>query len=171
MPIQYASVSCGSTILADCSVQGGFHDEVVARILLKLPSEDGKMTFVQERTLYHCLVKENLIFLCIADDTFGIHTIHCLIQGRRIPFSFLQDAERIFNVKYGKTYIQPIAYSLAEFSKSFTELITLHNQPDSDMFRKVQGDLDNVKDIMVENIGNQTHICQFHFFRKSYGAR
>jgi vesicle-associated membrane protein 7 len=33
-----------------------------------------------------------------------------------------------------------------------SDLITLHNNPQSDLFRRAQGDLDDVKEIMVENI-------------------
>ena len=91
-----------------------------------------------------------------------------LFIGRRVPFAFLSALSVSFNEQHGSDYIQPIPYSLESFSKTIVEKMDYFNRPESDEFRRVQGDLDNVKEIMIENIGNlMKNITILSSFRKS----
>ncbi|KAJ1533013.1 hypothetical protein HK405_000743 [Cladochytrium tenue] len=101
------------------------------------------MTYVYDRYLFHYVQRNSIIFLCLAEDTFG----------RRIPFAFLDDVAAKFEGIYGPRAQTAIAYGLQEFAKYLaTQMEYFSSNPAADRFRQVQGDLDHVKDVMVANI-------------------
>jgi len=166
MPITYASVSQSGCILAEYASDGNHHDHAVSNVLANLPEYECKMTFVQQSSLFHCLVVDTLTYMCIADEESGMISVITIMQGRRVPFAFLEATSKSFRAKYKSGYIEPVAYSLNEYSKSLSELMNVYNGDESDSFRKVQVDIDNVKEIMVDNIG-MFH-CYIDSFKSEY---
>lgn len=103
--------------------------------------------------------------MCMADDSFG----------RRIPFAFLQDMKDKFLSSYGRERaIQAPPYGLNEFSRVMAKqmvkfcccvilfLMTydptfsqeyFSSNPNSDRLKQVHGEIEQVKDVMVHNIG------------------
>ncbi|KAJ3156694.1 Vesicle-associated membrane protein [Geranomyces michiganensis] len=144
MPIIYALVARRAIILAEHATTTGNFQQVTQHILERLPEGDSKMTFVYDRYLFHYVTYDNITFLCLADDGFG----------RRIPFAFLEDLKSKFSAAYGKDRPQTaIAYGLNEFSKTIeTQMEYFNSDVTSDRFRQVQGEIDQVRDVMVHNI-------------------
>ena len=83
--------------------------------------------------------------MCMAEESFG----------RRVPFAYLADIKVDFERIYGKLsgdMFTP-AYAMNEFSKTLTDKMNFYNSnPQSDKIRFVQGEIDQVKDVMIENI-------------------
>ncbi|TPX63015.1 hypothetical protein PhCBS80983_g00069 [Powellomyces hirtus] len=144
MPIIYALVARRAIILAEHASTTGNFQQVTQHILERLPEGDSKMTFVYDRYLFHYVTYNNITFLCLADDGFG----------RRIPFAFLEDLKQKFTAAYGADRPQSaIAYGLNEFSKTIeTQMDHFNSDTTSDRFRQVQGEIDQVRDVMVHNI-------------------
>jgi len=143
MPIIYSLVSRGAIVLAEHATTTGNFTTVTQHILEKIPGGDSRMTLVYDRYLFHYIQRNNIIYLCLADDTFG----------RRIPFAFLEDIARRFENLYGERAQTAIAYGLNEFSKTIAQLMEFYSSnPSADRLRQVQGEIESVKDVMVHNI-------------------
>lgn len=82
------------------------------------------------RYLFHYISNEQgFVFMCVSDDTFG----------RRVPFVFLQDIEARF-----------LSSDHQDFKKVIKERMKFYSNKDD--LKKVQGEIDNVKDVMSHNI-------------------
>ncbi|KAJ3300490.1 Vesicle-associated membrane protein, partial [Blyttiomyces sp. JEL0837] len=136
-------VARGAVVLAEHASTTGNFTTVTQHILEKIPEGDSKMTYVYDRYLFHYIQRNGIIYLCLADDTFG----------RRIPFAFLEDISTKFESVYGTRGKTAIAYGLQEFSKYIsTQMEYFSNSQSADRLRQVQGEIDQVKDVMVANI-------------------
>ncbi|KAI8053730.1 synaptobrevin domain-containing protein [Syncephalis plumigaleata] len=144
MSIIYALVARSATILAEHTSSNGNFTTVTQHILEKIPEEDSKLTYVYDRYLFHYISQNGLVYMCMADDAFG----------RRIPFAFLEDIKTRFTSLYSNDLINSaIAYGMNEFSKVIAERMDFYsNSPNADRFRQVQGEIEQVKDVMVQNI-------------------
>merc|ERR1712070_1287294 len=73
---------------------------------------------------------------------------------RRIPFTFLEDIKRRFVTQYGESVHNAIAFAFnTEFSPVLqTQMEFYNNDPNADGLNKVKVQLDDVKNVMVENI-------------------
>ncbi|CAG8767935.1 39825_t:CDS:2 [Gigaspora margarita] len=82
--------------------------------------------------------------MCMADDSFG----------RRVPFAFLQDIKERFLANYSRERINEApTYGLNEFSKVISKQMDyFSSNPEADKLKKVHGEIEQVKDVMVHNI-------------------
>ncbi|CAG8509018.1 3910_t:CDS:2, partial [Dentiscutata heterogama] len=82
--------------------------------------------------------------MCMADDSFG----------RRVPFAFLQDIKERFLATYSKDRIDEApTYGLNEFCKVIAKQMEyFSSNPEADRLKKVHGEIEQVKDVMVHNI-------------------
>ncbi|KAI9596110.1 synaptobrevin domain-containing protein [Syncephalis fuscata] len=144
MSIIYALVARSATILAEHTSSSGNFTTVTQHILEKIPDEDSKLTYVYDRYLFHHISQDGIVYMCMADDAFG----------RRIPFAFLEDLKTRFTALYNTKQIDSaIAYGMNEFSKTIAERMDFYsNSPNADQFRQLQGNINQVKDVMVQNI-------------------
>ncbi|KAI9314020.1 vesicle-associated membrane protein [Zopfochytrium polystomum] len=143
MPIIYGLVARGAVVLSEHATTTGNFTTVTQHILEKIPTGDSRMTYVYDRYLFHYVQKNGITYLCLAEETFG----------RRIPFAFLEDISVKFESVYGSRGHTAIAYGLQEFSKYLAAQMAYYSSnPNSDRFRQVQGEIDQVKDVMVANI-------------------
>ncbi|KAG0216691.1 hypothetical protein BGX33_012284 [Mortierella sp. NVP41] len=81
----------------------------------------------------------------MADDTFG----------RRIPFAFLQDIKTRFLTQYSqeRAMTAMVPYGMNEFSKTIAKQMEYFStNPEADRIKQVQGEIEQVKDVMVHNI-------------------
>ena len=94
---------------------------------------------------FHYAVEGGLVFMCMADGDFG----------RRLPFAFIDDIVRRWTETYADRGQTALAYGMNEdFSR------VLHRQMDffsrnlgeADRVHRVQGEIDEVRTVMVENI-------------------
>ncbi|KAF9420905.1 Vesicle-associated membrane protein [Entomortierella beljakovae] len=118
---------------------------VTEAILEKIPPNNSKLTYVYDRYLFHYICEDGLIYMCMADDSFG----------RRIPFAFLQDIKEKFLAQYGQQLALEslLPYSLNEFKTTLAKQMEYFStSPDADRIKHVQGEIEQVKDVMVQNI-------------------
>lgn len=72
MTILYALVARGTVVLAEFSAASGNASTIARRILEKLPAGgDSRVSYSQDRHIFHIMKAEGLTFLCMASDTFG----------------------------------------------------------------------------------------------------
>ncbi|DBA72146.1 TPA: hypothetical protein ACH3X2_010868 [Trebouxia sp. C0005] len=143
--ILYSVVARQTVVLAEFSLVQGNANLVAHRILDKLPSEDSRVSYTQERHVFHVLVHHGLAFVCMAEEAFG----------RRIPFAFLDDIRDKFLSAYGPEAAQyAVAYEYnTEFSSVLHQRMRYFaNDPNADAINRVRGGVAEVKNIMVENI-------------------
>jgi vesicle-associated membrane protein 7 len=72
MSILYAMVARGSVVLAEYSSSSSNANAVARQILEKLPSSaDTRVSYSQDRFIFHVTKAEGITYLCMANDTFG----------------------------------------------------------------------------------------------------
>ncbi|KAF9129038.1 Vesicle-associated membrane protein [Mortierella sp. 14UC] len=145
MSIIYALVARRTIILAEYTNSSGTFTTVTEAILAKIPPNNSKLTYVYDRYLFHYICHDGLTYLCMADDTFG----------RRIPFAFLQDIKTRFLSQYSQERAMSamVPYGMNEFSKTIAKQMEYFStNPEADRIKQVQGEIEQVKDVMVHNI-------------------
>ncbi|XP_077984986.1 vesicle-associated membrane protein 7-like [Glandiceps talaboti] len=144
MPILFSVVARGTTILAKyASCQGNFN-EVTEQILMKVPPENAKLTYTHDHYLFHYVSDDRIIYLCITDDDFE----------RSRAFLFLQEVKRRFVTMYGSRAQTALPFAMnSEFSRVLqTQMRHYSESSDVDNVSRVQGEIDELKGIMVKNI-------------------
>ncbi|KAF9581194.1 hypothetical protein BGW38_001878 [Lunasporangiospora selenospora] len=145
MSIIYALVARGTVILAEYTNSSGNFTTITEAILEKIPPNNSKLTYVYDRYLFHYICEDGLTYMCMADDSFG----------RRIPFAFLQDIKERFLAQYGRegALNSLVPYAMNEFSKTIAKQMEYFStNPNADRIKQVQGEIEQVKDVMVHNI-------------------
>jgi len=144
MSLIYGLVARGSVILAEHTNSSGNFTQVTQAILEKIPPNNSKLTYVYDRYLFHYICEDGLTYMCMADDSFG----------RRVPFAFLQDIKERFLANYSRERINEApTYGLNEFSKVISKQMEyFSSNPEADKLKKVHGEIEQVKDVMVHNI-------------------
>ncbi|CAL5223870.1 g6457 [Coccomyxa viridis] len=142
--ILYALIARGTTVLVEASEVSGNAHLVAHRILDKLSQDDSRVSYSQERHLFHIVVRDGITFLCMADEDFG----------RRIPFAFLEDVRERYLARFGDSAQSAPAYAHnAEFSKVLEERMEYYsNNEKADTINRVRGGISEVKNVMIENI-------------------
>ncbi|KAI8351332.1 synaptobrevin domain-containing protein [Mortierella sp. GBAus27b] len=145
MSIIYALIARGTVILTEYTSSSGNFTTVTEAILEKIPPNNSKLTYVYDRYLFHYICEDGLTYMCMTDDSFG----------RRIPFAFLQDIKQKFLDQYGqeRALSSLVPYSMNEFSRTIAKQMEYYStNPNVDKIRQVQGEIEQVKDVMVHNI-------------------
>ncbi|CAG0882805.1 unnamed protein product [Darwinula stevensoni] len=144
MPLLYSVVARGTTILAKHANCTGNFQEVLNQILPKIPPEDSKLTYSHGSYLFHYIMEGGIIYLCISDDDFE----------RSRAFLFLNEVKKRFQMTYGSRVQTALPYAMnSEFSRVLAnEMRHFSDARDDDTIAKVQGELDELKHIMVQNI-------------------
>ncbi|KAJ1719358.1 hypothetical protein LPJ53_005869 [Coemansia erecta] len=142
--IIYALVSRGPVILTEHSNTSGNFQQVTQAILERIPATDSKLTYVYDRFLFHYISERGIIYLCMSDDKFG----------RRIPFAFLQDMMQRFATSFSEAEVETApAYGLNSFARTIARQMDYYSRnPQVDAIRQAQGEISQVKDVMVQNI-------------------
>ena len=150
MPILFALVSRGTTVLAKYANCAGNFNEVVDQVLAKITPENNKMTYTHGSYLFHYISERRIIYLCITDDDFV----------RAKAFSFLADIKRRFEVQFGDRALTALPYSMnSDFSRTMALQMTHFNSntaDDPDKIQQVNDQVEELKGIMVRNIDQIT---------------
>jgi len=147
MPILYTVIARGTTILSKYAACVGNFSEVTEQILNKIPAENSKLTYSHNNFLFHYVKEDGIVYLCITDDDFE----------RARAFLFLADIKRRFEQTYGVVRIrEALPYAMhSDFGNLLaSEMKRYSESRDVDKISKVEGQLDELKDIMVKNIDN-----------------
>ncbi|KAJ7556454.1 hypothetical protein O6H91_05G084900 [Diphasiastrum complanatum] len=145
MAILYALVARGTVVLAEFSAASGNASTIARRILEKLPpGGDNRVSYSQDRHIFHIMKADGLTFLCMAADTFG----------RRIPFAFLEDVHLRFLKTYGRVAQTALAYAMNdEFSRVLHQQMEyFSSNPNADTINRMKGEINEVRAVMVQNI-------------------
>ncbi|XP_033743167.1 vesicle-associated membrane protein 7-like [Pecten maximus] len=144
MPILFAVVARGTTVLAKYASCAGNFTEVTEQIISKIAPENSKLTYSHGSYLFHYVCDDRIVYLCITDDDFE----------RSKAFLFLNEIKRRFQAQYGVRAQTALPYAMnSEFSRimaSQMKFVTENQEPDH--VEKVQGQVDELKGIMVRNI-------------------
>ena len=113
-------------------------------ILEKLPTTDSRVSYSQDRHLFHVVCAAGIVYLCMADEAFG----------RRIPFAFLEEVRDRFGAAYGGGATTALAYAYnTEFSRVLHQQMDyFSSNPAADALSRAKGEMAEVKSVMVENI-------------------
>lgn len=68
MPILYAVIARGTTVLANYAACQGNFTEVTEQVLMKIPPQNAKLTYSHGAYLFHYVSDERIIYMCITDD-------------------------------------------------------------------------------------------------------
>uniref|UniRef100_A0A7S3F7G4 V-SNARE coiled-coil homology domain-containing protein n=1 Tax=Haptolina ericina TaxID=156174 RepID=A0A7S3F7G4_9EUKA len=146
MTILYSLVSRGTCVLAEFTTTSGNFTTVTRSILAKLPPQDTRMSYVYDDHTFHYIVDGGLVYLCMAEGALG----------RRIPFAFLEDIKNRWIDTYGDRGITALAYGMNEdFSRVLQkqmDAFSRERDPNMDRVGRVQGEIEEVRQVMVENI-------------------
>lgn len=148
MPILYSVVSRGTTVLAKYAACTGNFDEVTDKILAQIPPQNDKLTYSQGPYLFHYIMENNIIYMCITDDDFQ----------RARAFLFLNEIKRRFLAVYGSGAQVAVAFAMnTGFGRVLAiEMKHYSTSKDIDTISKVHGELNELKDIMVKSIDSLT---------------
>ena len=143
MQILYALVARGQNVLAEYTVVTGNFTTITRLILTKIPSTDAKMSYMYDEYVFHYIVENNIVYMCMCDEK----------EKRRIPFGFLEDMKQRFIVSYGNRAQTEHAYAMNnEFSPVLKKQMEFYNSAQADSFAQVNSKLDDVKNVMMQNI-------------------
>ncbi|XP_074650342.1 vesicle-associated membrane protein 7-like [Tubulanus polymorphus] len=146
MPILFGVIARGPTVLAKYASCAGNFTEVTEQILAKISPENAKLTYSHGSYLFHYISEERIIYLCISDDDFE----------RSRAFLFLNDIKRRFQSQFGSRSQTALPYAMnSEFSRVLaSQMKHFSENRNVDQISKVQGEVDELKGIMVKNIDN-----------------
>ncbi|KAJ8606759.1 hypothetical protein CTAYLR_009571, partial [Chrysophaeum taylorii] len=141
--IVYAVIARGKVVLAEHTSHSGNHPTATRVLLAKISQLDAKMSYVYDRHVFHYVVENGITYLCMAAET----------TRRRVAFAFLEDAKIRFSSHYAEIMHKAPAFTMnADFAPILERQMHYYNQDDSDDLTKVKTQLDDVKNVMVENI-------------------
>ena len=111
---------------------------------LQIPPSATRQSYIYDSHVFHYVVSGSLTYLCMSDSQ----------NQHRLPFAFLSKVEEVFTSKYGSQALTAIAFSMnEEFSPVLKkEMEFYNNNPEADAVTKVKGQIEDVKNVMVENI-------------------
>jgi len=143
MTILYALVARGKTVLAEYTFTSGNFPTITRVLLGKIVDEDGKMSYVYDQHVFHYIIENHIIYMCMCDD----------MNKRRIPFGFLEDIRQRFKATYGERAQTAIAFAMSDdFGRTMQKQMDFFNGSSADTFAQVNSKLDDVKNVMVQNI-------------------
>lgn len=162
-PLLYSCVAYKNTILAEHTVSAASGTSSLASVILPKISHDSpqKLTYTHNQNLIHyiadagsasnhadSLSAPGLTYLVVAKADLG----------RRVPFGFLVEIKKRFLASYDPEHTDFAAlpaYGAAAYNAQLKSLMVEYGTTkggQEDAFKNVQGEIDNVRGIMTENI-------------------
>lgn len=157
-PLLYSLIARGTTVLARQAACAGNFSEVTEQILSKIPPENAKLTYSHGSYLFHYICENRIIYMCITDDNYE----------RSKAFAFLTEIKKRFTVQYGERVYTALPYAMnSDFSSTLTAQMRYFSELPSpshavgtsgnvNKVTEVQGQVDELKGIMVKNIDQIT---------------
>jgi len=149
--IYYALVSYGSTVLVDYTQCSGNFQQITINILERIDvSKNTRMSYSSEEYLFHIIIEDGIVYLCMADEDFGKST----------PYAYLNEINRRFTSGSLKDRAPNcIAYELKrDFEAVLAQQMKKYNKgdfknPNTNQIESLQKDVKDVQSIMTQNIG------------------
>lgn len=142
----YALVARGKVVLAEHASSGGNFIQVSRVLLEKIldgTASGGKMSYENERFVFHYDSSEGIVCLCMSDVGFS----------RRNAFAFLADVKTRFLSSYSDGVEHAMAFEMnEEFSRVLSRQMDYFSDPAADGISRVQSKLDETKTIMRDRM-------------------
>jgi len=145
MPIVYALIARGTTVLVEYATNSGNFITVSRVILEKIPPEDTKRSYEYDEYMFHFMIHQGITYLCMSEKSFA----------RRICFTFLEDIKNRFLATYGNEQIfAALAFGMNQsFSGTLSQQLQYYSyDPSADRIAEAKNQIENTKSIMVSNI-------------------
>jgi len=144
MSIIYTIVARGSVVLAEYSSSTGNFTQITRRILDKIPQQDGKMSYVYDKHVFHYVCSDAITYMCMTEQSFS----------RTLAFAFLEDIRKRFVSAYSSRGKTALAMAMnAEFSHVLQrQMEFFSNNPNADKLTQANKQVDEVKELMQNNI-------------------
>ncbi|KIY44332.1 VAMP/synaptobrevin-like protein [Fistulina hepatica ATCC 64428] len=154
MSLIHALVAQGATVLAEHQAGERDFSQATQTILSKIPPNNRHVTthwrttilfLIPNSYLFHYISEGGFTYLVMADDS----------AGRRMPFAFLNDLQHRFLEAPSSSSAQDApAHGLqGTFGPVIASLMNTYNtSPPQDELTRAQNELDQVKNIMVQNV-------------------
>jgi len=145
MAIIYCLIARDSTVLAEHSTASGNFITISRVILKKIPPNQPKMSYEYEKYIFHYMLGDGIIFMCMADSDTKYRTC----------FAFLEDIQNRFFTAYGKDKPKTaLAFAMnEEFSRILAKQMEYYSyDPKADRFTEAKKNTEEVKQIMIQNI-------------------
>lgn len=148
MPISLSVIAFQKVILCEDRLTPQLRP-LVTKILEKIPRHDNKVSYQYEANVYHCLVENEILYLCMTDTAYQSRTV----------FGFLGDVKAKFKEQFsGSEHRYPKHSDLtptacARFNTTLAQTARYYNEnPEGDKIGRIKEQIDNVKQVMLENI-------------------
>lgn len=146
MAMIYALVARGTDVLAEYTSSGltGNFSQVTRVLLKKIPNEDGRLSYVYDKYIFHYMVSDHLTYLVMTDGDFS----------RQVAFQFLAEIQKRFVATYGDRGKTALAFAFnADFERVLQAQMDLYNKRKEDSkIASINQDISIVKNVMIENI-------------------
>ena len=145
MPIVYALVARGKSVLAEYTNLGGNFTTVTRVLLSKIElTEATKMSYLYDNHVFHYHTDNGITFMSMVEQEVK----------KRTAFSFLDAVMTSWRSRYSNTEQTATAFGMQqEFSKELARLMKHFNSNNADDgINKVKLQIESVKEVMVENI-------------------
>ena len=109
---------------------------------------------------FHYINDQDMTYLCLTDKIFS----------KRAAFAYLEDIKEIFCLNYSpdaRLNSIPMGMQSSFEEQMKTKMLYYNSQPENEKIQRLQNNLNDVKDQMVENIGS---FCVTHS-RQDIGQR
>lgn len=153
MPIYYALISFGPTVVVEFTEHSGNFQQITMSILQELDTSRDTMTsYSSSDMFFHVIVSNGFVFLCLADNSFGKHVPYAYLKEVRTRFfSSKTLSERAKNCNAYELN-RDFAPVLAQQMKRYNSGEAVAEDPNSQV-KTLQRDVEGVRDIVTENIG------------------
>jgi len=133
-------------VLTEYSTRTGNFPQVTRVLLKKIAPGNSKMSYIYDSQVFHYIVRDNITFLCMADEKVS----------RQVAFKYLEAIRLKFEAAYGDIRFKLIAYSIdADFKRVLRQEMDLANISASRGGSKILAineDLDQAKKTLYINI-------------------
>lgn len=148
MPILCAVVAYQKVILAEERVTPQLRP-LITKIMEKIPRHDNKVSYQYEANVYHCLVENEILYLCMSDANYQARTVYGFLGDVRDKFkAAFAGSEK----KYPPT-TQLTPAACGRFSSTLGQQMRYFNDnPEGDKMGRIREQIEGVKTLMLENI-------------------
>lgn len=151
MSIYYSLIARGPIILVDFTEHHGNFEQITTKILQSIDtSQDSKCSYSSEKYVFHTMIKQGIVFLCMADES----------MGKSIPYGYLTEIkDRFMGGTLRERAYHCNAYELKhDFGPVLMNQMKRYNRGDGEFgnntkVKHLQKDVDGLTSIMTENIG------------------
>jgi vesicle-associated membrane protein 7 len=134
MPIIFALIADTEREIGSAPSNQPLRDIIVNKVLPKLPADDHKRTLTMKDMELHYKFEGNYVYFCVASAGFTKRTCWAYIEDIQEKFTKMNNANG------------------SAVKKLLKDRMAFFNDPKNDKIAAINQNLDNVKDVMIDNI-------------------